>query len=162
MVRVFNAKVKSVHNRTLDGLGDVPSAVDITVGISEAILCPQLGNINDFDLIGRGKIVNLNRKNRTYRSFGFIIIKRVGIQLNVRIAIVIDLGLITRSNVDLEMVFVDLQRNLGVNIKVAGKSITSIGGALQRGITDSDGSGWNSRSGSRRLPRQRRPVRYIS
>ena len=28
-------------------------------------------------------------------------------------------------------------KNLGVNIKVAGKSITSIGGALQRGITDS-------------------------
>ena len=43
--------------RTLDGLGDIPSAVDITVGISDATVCVHLRNVQHLNLGCAGKVL---------------------------------------------------------------------------------------------------------
>ena len=83
---------------------------------------------------------------------------------------VIGTGMLAASYIDLEVTCADLQAGKkGLDLEVADQTILlSIGRlavtAQQSSFADATArlQGWSSRSGSRRLPRQRRPVRYIS
>ena len=139
-MRAFNAKVKSVHNRNLDGIGDVPSGIDITVGISDATVCVHLRNVQHLNLGCAGKVLNPgNLQRRSHSSLRidtgvgttYQINRDTGDTLIISMQLIVSIG-----NIYLEMLLVDLQAHLGIDLKLASERSTIIGGALQRGFTD--------------------------
>lgn len=116
----------SGRDTILDGIGDIPSAVDIIVGIIGFTSSAMLGSIQHsyFGSAGEVQIESQSGLGDTVLfSFGVGGIAQTGCRSGI---IIIVLRARSSRNIDLEMAVSDLQQfDLGDDLEVAGQSLGS-------------------------------------